>query len=841
MFDLNHRTKAIYNTIFFIVSFISFTILTACSGSSSSDNIDGLLAEDEADISVLLTGRVIKGVIENANVTTYNVVDGKISQPPIKSSMTDLNGSYEIKTPRKQLLNVENSSSIVYLEASASSNPRRPTLMTCDSINGCGVKNNTTINFGDTFPVSKDFKLRGYVIIDPNNNKTSAQLTPWSHMAVAYAESLPGGLSVSNIDEANATISKIFSFSQPVNTLTAIDLTSNSEMDSASDAELVATIIASSLLNMGQSPDYLDIETVLLTLTKQGGLFLANDTQDLASLSLHNISRQSLSNIPTYISDRASIENQLTDVYEKAVNAISDIEINVVSGLNGTIISTSHNFECSGTCQYNIAKNETITLNATADNDFEFTSWNGSCPGLVDQSHPVCEFNVTEVSNIQAEFSPLSTPTHNLIISIEGSGLVNLDNENLNCSNNCIFTLNANTLVNLSALSSSGYHIESWSLDNSSVCGSSINCEALMNGDHNLHIVFKEDTPPAIEFVSLSVKANGPGVITDSGLNLQCQETDCTFQIAKGSTVNFTALPLDSKKYEFTSWQGLCSGAGNCIRTLESDASLTAIFNALPQQTMTINVSEGGSVVESILNTTCTQGSTCNNYYDIDTQVNLKALANSGYVFDHWENACTGIADNCSVLMDSEKTVNAVFSAIPKQTLTIVVSQGGSVVESALNITCTAGNTCSTDLDFNTQTNLQAQANAGYIFDHWENECTNLDGNCSLTIKSDHTVKAVFTALTTSTSVSWTPPTQRESGADLNQSEIKKYIIYYGVQSGVYTDAIEVGIPADSNILPTELVLEGLETGIVYYIAGMTVDTDNTSSTLSNEISRLIE
>ena len=1012
MFDLNHKIKTTYKTLIFIVSLISLTILTACSGgSSSSDNIDNLLGSDDSGASLLLSGRVVKGVIENANVTTYNVIDGIISNVPVKSSITDINGSYEIKTPKNQNNGSNNNtkivSNIIYLEVTSSKNSHRPTLMTCDSINGCGVKYNNQINFGDTFPVSKDFKLRGYAIIDPDSTHTSTQLTPWSHMAVAYAESLPGGLNISNIDKANTIISEAFFFSQSVNTLNAVDLTSNNEMDLASDAELAAAIITSSLLNMGQSPDFLKIETALSTLTQQGGILLNNDSQDPEGLSLLNVARQSLNNIPNHVSDRKNIEIQLNKIYNQASNSVSDIEINVVSGSKGKIISSSHNLECSGFCEYNIAKDEIITLSAIADNGFEFTTWNGTCPGSNNQSHPVCEFNVTKATNVQAEFSQLSKTTHNLIISVAGEGLVNLDNENLNCSSNCVITVDDLTLVNLNVLPSNGYHIKTWNLDKKSICGTSLNCEVMMKEDHNLHVVFEEDAPPVIEFITLSVKANGPGIVTDSGLNLECQQTDCSFQIVKGSNVNFTASPLDNKKYEFIGWQGLCSGGGSCIRTLDSNASLTAMFNSVPKQTINIHVSEGGSVLDTALNIACNQNNTCNTDLDIDTQVNLKAQAKAGYVFDHWENACSGIADNCSILMDAEKTVSAVFSTlpkqtltiivsdggsvtdtvlkiactqgntcntnlepdtsvnlkahankgykfdhwenacsgntdncsvlmdagktvsavfsplpkqnliinvseggivsdsalniscaqgitcntsldfdtlvnlkaqahdgyvfdhwendcsgisnncsvlmnsqqsvtavfqtIPKQTLTIIVSQGGSVSESGLGITCTQGNTCSTELDFDTQTSLKTQANAGYVFDHWENDCTNFDNICSLTIKSDHTVKAVFKALTSSTSVRWTPPTERESGADLSLTEIKKYIIYYGVESGVYIDAIEVGFSTDSNGVPTTLLIEGLETGIVYYFAGMTVDTDNISSKLSNEISRLIE
>ena len=760
MFDLNHKFKVIFNKFLFFISFICLAALTACGGSSSSDGIDEILGDDFSDTALTLSGRVIKGVLENANVSIYHVINGEISQIPVKSSITDINGSYEIITPGGAMFEISDTngfSGIIYVEATPSNDPLQPTLMTCDAISGCGVKNDIVINFGDTFPVNKDFKLRGYAIVDLKSTHSSTQLTPWSHIVVAYAENLPGGLTISNINQANTFFSELFLFTQSVNTINAIDLTVINEIDEASDYGVTAAIITSSLLNIGQSPNFLNIETVLSTLTTQGGLLLNNDSDDPERLSFLNIARQSLNNIPNHLSDRPNIETHLNKIYEKALNSTNDIEIDIVSGSDGNIISSSHNFECSEICQYNISKDEIITLNAIADNGFEFTSWNGTCPGLIDQSYPVCEFNVTKPTNVQAEFSPLNKITHNLIITIVGAGLVNLDNEGFTCNTNCVFTLDDNALIDLSALPSIGYHIETWDLDNNSVCGTSLKCEVIMLEDHNLHIVFKEDAPPPVEFVTLSVQNNGPGIVTDSGLNLECQQADCLFQIEKGSTVHFTARPMDNLKYEFTGWQGLCSGSGSCIRTLNSNDTLTANFSALPKQTINFGVSEGGSVIDTVLNISCTQI------------------------------------------------------------------------------------TCSNDLDFGTQVNLKAIANNGYTFDHWENDCTNFNDVCSLTMNSGHTVKAVFKIIGSSTTVSWAPPTQRENGDELSLPEIKKYIIYYGVESGVYIDAIEVGFSVDINKVPTSLVIEGLTSGVDYYFAGMTVDTNNISSYLSNEIIRMID
>lgn len=751
MFDLYHEFKK--STIFYWCLITSLSLLTACGGSSSSsDNIDNILSKDASqNLSVLLSGRVVKGVITNAKVSIYSVNNGVISNTQIASTITNVNGSFTVDTPQDGLTD------ILYLEATPSNDPQLPTLMTCDSINGCGTRNNVKIDFGDTFLVDDNFKLRSFVEYNKTNTKLSTQFTPLMHMAVAYAEALSGGLTKANIMKALEYLSGVFLFSEAINQLETVDLTVLSEMNNATDEELVAAILASTFMNIGQAPNYTPVETILKKITTQHGVLANNDTQNPDSLSLLHIANLALANIPGDVAGRVNISNQLNQIALNASNTVSSVELDVAAGSNGKIISSSHSFECLSSCQYNITKSDTVTLNAIADSGFEFTSWNNSCPGLQDQSHPICEFTLLESATVQAVFSPISNTTHNLVLTIVGQGSVTLDNENLSCSNNCAFALEDAALISLSATATTGSSLQSWTLDQQPVCGNNTSCDVTMSGDRNLQITFVEDIVPPIEYVALTVAADGAGIVSDAGLNLTCQQTSCLFQIEKGTTVNFSATPLNSNTHEFSGWQDLCSGGGNCVRTLNSDGLLTAIFSALPQQTLTINISGGGSVTDTSLNISCNQAS------------------------------------------------------------------------------------CSTNLDFATQVNLSATANAGYVFDHWENDCTNFTNDCSVNMDSNHTVTAVFTSTTASTTVSWTAPTQRESGDALLISEVKKYIIYYGTESGVYIDAIEVGLPSNSNTIPTELSVDGLDKGVVYYFAGMTVDSNNLSSTLSNEVTRLVQ
>ena len=88
--------------------------------------------------------------------------------------------------------------------------------------------------------------------------------------------------------------------------------------------------------------------------------------------------------------------------------------------------------------------------------------------------------------------------------------------------------------------------------------------------------------------------------------------------------------------------------------------------------------------------------------------------------------------------------------------------------------------------------------------------------------------------------ISWIAPYKRENGTEVKPSDLKKYIIYYGIRSETYTDNIEINKNI-YNHLPTSVSVDHLEPGIVYYFSGISVDSNGLRSVMSNEISRLIQ
>ena len=174
--------------------------------------------------------------------------------------------------------------------------------------------------------------------------------------------------------------------------------------------------------------------------------------------------------------------------------------------------------------------------------------------------------------------------------------------------------------------------------------------------------------------------------------------------------------------------------------------------------------------------------------------------------------------------------------------LTINVEGGGSVINLANNINCTAGSACTYSFEQGTSMTLMATAEPNYAFDHWEYSCNNENAECLVTMNENITLTAVFIQQSGSISLSWQAPSEREDGSPLSVNEIMQYVIYYRESQDVpYAGASAITLTADeTGTAPTELVIDDLKPGKNYYFAGVTIDTNGVTSQLSEEIMKVV-
>ncbi len=112
-------------------------------------------------------------------------------------------------------------------------------------------------------------------------------------------------------------------------------------------------------------------------------------------------------------------------------------------------------------------------------------------------------------------------------------------------------------------------------------------------------------------------------------------------------------------------------------------------------------------------------------------------------------------------------------------------------------------------------------------------------------MNADARVSAVFVEASTqlgNISVAWQEPTEREDGSTLTSGEIQQYAIYYREnQRDPYAGAERITVGGDgSGSAPTVLMINNLEVGKSYYLAGITIDTNGIFSQLSNEIVKVV-
>ena len=90
---------------------------------------------------------------------------------------------------------------------------------------------------------------------------------------------------------------------------------------------------------------------------------------------------------------------------------------------------------------------------------------------------------------------------------------------------------------------------------------------------------------------------------------------------------------------------------------------------------------------------------------------------------------------------------------------------------------------------------------------------------------------------------SWDPPTTNVDNTPL--TDLAGYNLYYGTESGNYTDMVDVGCavscPEPTGSEEETYTISGLSDGVVYYFAVTAYDTAGNESDYSNEVSKLIQ
>ncbi|MBL0141429.1 MAG: VCBS repeat-containing protein [Betaproteobacteria bacterium] len=228
----------------------------------------------------------------------------------------------------------------------------------------------------------------------------------------------------------------------------------------------------------------------------------------------------------------------------------------------------------------------------------------------------------------------------------------------------------------------------------------------------------------------------------------------CSNNFTAGVSVSLTATA--DAGFAFVNWTGsLGTSTANPLVSPMPPSNISVTANFAPLYALSVNFSgstgSGGVSTSSVgtqgaiaCGTDLAFGFVCSSSYASGRSIILTTTTSPGSVFGGWGGACAafGTAASCTVVMDSAKSVTAVFTA---NTLAVARSGAGSgtVTSSPAGINC--GSTCSASFNGGTGVTLSASPAAGSVFTGWSGACSGF--SCSLTMNGPASVTATFLPL----------------------------------------------------------------------------------------------
>jgi uncharacterized repeat protein (TIGR02543 family) len=414
---------------------------------------------------------------------------------------------------------------------------------------------------------------------------------------------------------------------------------------------------------------------------------------------------------------------------------------------------------CPSTCVSTQALNSSVTLTASPDDGYVFSTWGGACGA---STSPTCTVTMTGAASVTAAF----TQANLLSVTINGNGSVTGGSGAINCGGGatiCSAGFLPTASVSLVASPATGATFLGWS----GACGgTATTCTVLMNQAKGVTANFSGGTTGGF---NLSVSVVGNGTVTGGGISCGAGATTCSSpNHAAGSTATLNATP--SSGATFTGWSGACAGTSpTCTVTFDAAKTVVATFSGGAAGTFPLNVSVSGPgrVTGALVN--CGNGgSACNATFNSGTTVTLTATPAAGATFDGWGGACTGTTPKCTVSMTAARSVTATFTASGSPgTLTITVVGRGAVSTAAGACASTARKTCVQRFKAGATAVLTARPGARQLFLGWAGACSGKATTCRVKLSTALAATATFTnrAPTKATLSSLGPPIVRKTSS----------------------------------------------------------------------------
>ena len=186
------------------------------------------------------------------------------------------------------------------------------------------------------------------------------------------------------------------------------------------------------------------------------------------------------------------------------------------------------------------------------------------------------------------------------------------------------------TEVTITATPDEGYEFIGWEGSDSTENSLTIT----LNSNESLNAVFE-----LIPLYTLTVLGSEGGTVSTSG-----------GEYTEGTEIEIIATPNEG--FSFTGWEGIEETSSSVTVSVSSNATVTAIFEAIPQFTVIVSAGEGGTV--------STNGGT----YLEGSEFSILATPNTGYEFQRWEEVDISTA-SLTITVSSSISLTAIFIESP--------------------------------------------------------------------------------------------------------------------------------------------------------------------------------
>ena len=191
-------------------------------------------------------------------------------------------------------------------------------------------------------------------------------------------------------------------------------------------------------------------------------------------------------------------------------------------------------------------------------------------------------------------------------------------------------TFDEGTEVTVTATPDEGYVFVRWEGSDSTENSLTIT----LNSNESINALFE-----FIPLYTLTVLSSEGGVVSTAG-----------GEYTEGAEVEIIATPNEG--FSFTGWEGIEDTSSSVTVSVSSNATVTALFEAIPQFAVIVSASEGGTV--------STNGGT----YLEGSEFSILATPNTGYEFQRWEEI-DALTSSLTITVSSNISLTAIFIEIP--------------------------------------------------------------------------------------------------------------------------------------------------------------------------------